>query len=158
MMVHPNMEGLDLIKKEVSDIKTYNLIYSIFELSLSPSVSIKIVNSKKHPNKTCYNTIIEETDLINAFEDCKSKIKPQNPYFIVYDFGYYNDQRNFRRLEALISYIPDSVNLKVKFTMAAHALGLSDIFNIPMLIEIHDISDLSYQHIKTECNNYHRNK
>lgn len=158
MRGQPNIEGIETVKQEVDELNSHGLIYCIFEISLKPSVSIKTVATKQNPNKDFPSTLIPETTLMEIFEECRAQITPANPYFIVYDFGYYNDQGNFRKLQILVSYTPDSADLRVKFAMAAHTMDLSNCLKIPMIIEIHDFTDLSYNHIKTNCNIYQRNK
>lgn len=150
------MLGFDAITNEVSRIKAHRITYLVFDMAQMDPVGLRIIgtggnDTSADPRATPALDVLQET-----FTSCRAQLDPHRPYFIAYDFGYYNAQGCFRSLVILISYIPEDVCFRQKIVFASNVAILQASFGVPLHVALHDISEFTYDHIKTECANLKR--
>lgn len=150
------IRGFDDVEKEVLRIKARKGTYTIFEVSQIDPVALHVVSSNGIDSSGDLRSIPAEEELQRMFETCKSKISSDKSYFIVYDFGYYNEKNNYRSMMVLVSYIPESVNLRNKIAMSSNTAVLLSALQIPMHIEAHEMVDFSYRRLKADCSSIQR--
>lgn len=148
--------GFDAVEQEVLKIKTHKGTYTIFEVSQNDPVTLRVVYSDGMDTSDDLRFIPAEDELQKIFESCKARISPERSYFIVYDFGYYNEKNNYRSMMILVSYIPESVSLRSKITMSSNTAVILSALQIPMHIEAHEIADFSYRRLKADCSSIQR--
>lgn len=144
-------DGFQAVSNEVASVKKHKLIYTILAVSDINTVSLTVIKSLENPHSGDLRYILDENTLILYLESLKSQLDAQKSYFIVYNFGFYTNNNEFRQKMIMISYIPESEKAKIKFAMAFNFRKLSDAFEIQINIEAQSISDLTYHNIKSAC-------
>lgn len=151
-----DIRGFDGVEEEVQKIKAHKGTYTIFEVSQIDPVALHVVYSDGIDNSGDLRSTPAEEELQKIFESCRSKVFPDRSYFIVYDFGYYNEKNNYRSMMILVSYIPESVNLRNKIAMSSNTAAILSALQIPMHIEAHEMIEFSYQRLKADCSSIQR--
>ncbi|EJW04036.1 hypothetical protein EDEG_01670 [Edhazardia aedis USNM 41457] len=93
--------------------------------------------------------------LKSQFEEIRNEISEDKCYYIVCDFGFYNDLNAYRTLLCLITYIPDDVaDVSEKFTYSKESLLLQNLLNIGKPIVVNNWKSLEYENIASICSGF----
>ncbi|EQB60207.1 cofilin-like protein [Vairimorpha apis BRL 01] len=151
-----NIPGLDDLENEVQRLKKRYFEFLIFNISnLDPiEYHIKKTGGKNYNGELIIN--YNEKKLIETFNICRENVEQDVPCFIVYDFVFY-EKGLWKTSLCLISFIPDNLNIKNKVVYSTNALNLKRLLEIPLLISVNNVDDLTYENIKDRCNKYKLN-
>merc|ERR1712131_198046 len=74
----------------------------------------------------------------------------QQPFYAVYDFGYYCAEGHFKSMLVLFSYIPAKLHIKTRMVYSPNVQAIKSEMCIPYLVEGDSIEMLDYVKIKNE--------
>lgn len=148
-----HIPGLDDVENEVHRLKKRFFEFLIFNISNMDPVEyqIKTTGGKNYTGELIIN--YNEKDLIETFNRCKENVEQGVPCFIVYDFVFF-EKGLWKTSLCLISFIPDTLNIRKKVVYSTNALNLKGLLEIPLHISINNVEDLNYSNIRDKCNKY----
>lgn len=145
------IKGYDEVNDEVSKIKSRKLTYTIFEISQVDPVELRVEISGGVDCSSDLRVTPSEEDLNKTFEECKKNLGETNASFVVYNFGYYTEKKNYREMMMLVSFIPENANLRKKIAMASNTSVLRNSLEMPVYIETHESNEFTFSRLKQEC-------
>lgn len=145
------IEGIDMINEEIKMLKFHQKTYVIFDFKkINPVVSRLVASGGLDTSGNIRATPPLEV-LTSTFAECQGFVNPEKPYFIVYDFGYYNDKNCYRDMIVMVSYVPDSLSFRHKIAFASNMSYILSKLDISQHVQIHEIDDFTYANIRSEC-------
>ncbi|AFN83841.1 putative ADF actin-binding protein [Encephalitozoon romaleae SJ-2008] len=143
--------GLDLIKNEISEIRSGNLRYTIAYLSIKEPISLSVVRSGGRIKNFDYKRKYTIEELHETFEEFLEGINEKDPCFVVYDFIHFDDDGIQKNTLCLISYIPEHLMPLEKVAYSTNVLNLKDLLDISVHIPIKKKSDFIFDDIAEKC-------
>lgn len=150
-------KGFQGVKDQVELVRKRKLIYTIFTIEPINPIEFKVLDSCKNNYQSTAKDIIKQEDLERTFMECSKLLKENQGYFIVYDFGFFGTDGEFRSMLCLISLIPDSLAVNKKFTFSSCSLTLADNLMVAKNVLIKSLSEFSYQEVKEKCMAHKKN-
>lgn len=148
--------GMGAVLDEVSVIRSHGSTYVIFDLEKIDPVKIRVVGKGGLDTSGNVRETPPQELLMKTFGECRALINKDASYFVVYDFGYYNDRNNYRDMIMLISYIPDTLSFRHKIAFASNIATIMSRLSISQHIETHEIEEFTYEAISQECSRVQR--
>lgn len=145
------IKGYEKVHGEVQRVRTRKLTYTIFEIGSVDPVELIVKTSGGIDGSVDLRSTPSEQELVEIFEECKSQLIESKAFFVVYNFGYYNEKRNYREMIMLISFIPEQEGLRKKIAMASNMATLLNLLEIPIHIQSDELSEFTFDRLEREC-------
>lgn len=121
----------------------------------APSQSKTVVLSKYTDNETSARHVPSKEILMKRFDELIGYINPKECCYVVYDFGFYNNDDAFRSVVCLINYIPDDHEITTdKFVYSSNSLFLKDKLQLGKQIVVNCIENLTFDFLAESCANF----
>lgn len=143
--------GFEKVQDEIYKIRTRKLTFTIFEISKVDPVELYVEVSGGIDSSDNLRSTPTEEELLEIFNKCKSSLDESKSCFIAYNFGYYTQNGNYRELIMLISFIPESVNLRNKIAMTSNTAAIQNALEIPIHVQAHELEDFTFKRLMSEC-------
>lgn len=142
-------EGYDKIKALVQEVLFRKKTFVFFSCDNIDPVSLKVETGFESNGTGSSTTIPTENELKSNWEKFFkfAQEKAKDPWYAVYDFGYFVSDGNFRSTLVLFSYIPNNQKGKIKMVYSTNVQSIKDAFNIPFLIQANDLDDINRDRI-----------
>lgn len=150
------IKGLRSVESAIKDIKSHKSTYIVFDFDNIDPVQIRVLSVGGIDTSSNIRATPSVEQLQNVFSACRDHIQSDKACFIGYSFGYYNEKNNYRDMVLLISFIPDGINFRQKIAYASNVALLLARLDIPVHIQAHDLSDVEYSRIASECSSIQR--
>lgn len=149
-------DGFAAVEKEVNQIKSHKIQFVIFDFGNINPVEMRVVASGGIDNSANLRITPNNDELHSVFNSCSSKLEKGKPYFVVYDFGYYNTQNSYRSMIVLVSLIPDDLGFRDKIAFASNINMLQVRLGVALRIEALELCDFTYDKLLEVCSSIQR--
>lgn len=144
-------DGFNEVMSEADRVRARELVYAIFTIDPINPVEYKIVKIRKNSAQSSARDIVAKAELLSNFESFKSEISDGRGYFIVYDFGFYKHDDNFRNMLCLFSIIPDTLRVNARVAFSTSSLQLPGMLNVAKHIPFNNVGDVQFKHVAKIC-------
>ncbi|KAK1351125.1 putative cofilin/tropomyosin-type actin-binding protein [Hamiltosporidium tvaerminnensis] len=156
-MAHETV-GLDEVKRESEKLKRRESIFVIFNIPSFKPVEFAILDTYERTNSSASGDAMDEKEMRKIFDICKSKIKKNSCCYVIYDFGFYRNDRAFRNMVCLITYIPDdhcSANDRVIYSNSG--LLLTSSLSISKQMTFNSFEEFTFNNLVERCSSHKKN-
>ncbi|KAI4290898.1 cofilin [Pancytospora philotis] len=149
--VQPAIVGMGDIEREVQKLLAHKQKFVVFDFASINPITARIVSHGGVDSSADLRATPSMETLHRTFAECRGKLDPSNAYFVVYDFGYYNDRDCYRDLVVFISYVPDSLSARQKMAYASNVASVLAFLGLAQHIETHEMDEFTFESIYAEC-------
>ncbi len=145
------IEGLEKLLEEVECIRAHKKSFLISTLNNLSPVGIEVIHTGGFDSSTNVRMMPSIEKLHEIFNECYNKIDKTKGYIVIYDFGYYTNDNNYRNFIIMVSFIPDSLNIKYKMAFSTNISYILHKVGIDYHIPLHDFEKFNFDYIRQKC-------
>lgn len=145
------IEGIETLEKSVDEIRSHKKTFVVAALNSIFPVGLEVIYSGGIDTSANVRMTPSLEQLKEIFKECKDIIQKDKGYFVIYDFGYYTKDNNFRNLIIMLSFIPDTLNIKDKMAYSSSIAYILHSIVVNHHIPLHEMEELDFDKICDKC-------
>ncbi|KAL6122805.1 hypothetical protein NUSPORA_00063 [Nucleospora cyclopteri] len=147
------VKGWKEVRNAMQSVLTRKHVFTVFKIKDIDPVSLEVVEGQNMKGTGSCTAVPTEEEVYEAWDKFEKLFHKEGeatkePFYAVYDFGYYCPGNNYRSMLILFSYVPACQKGKVKMVYSTNVQAIKESMNIPYLIQADSLDAVDYNKIK----------